>query len=436
VTELGTVLPGSRNFILSRQVELCLWRNQVIKLEKPKPLLNVSDYPRTYRPSGGWTVFLFLVAALVAIGGALGVWYFGTGHEVRSPKDAMMLVGVCSAFVLLGLWLILFLLRFRILLLADGIEVRGLIFARMLPRDEILGWKVVPGHNSPPVLVLVPRSEHGRPLKVMSIFKPDVAFEDWLKTLKNLDAEEARQSAEEIANDPEVGATPEERLAGLPRARRIAGALQIAAFSAMAWGAFYPRPYRAAILTLAVLPWVAVGIVWRSPGLYRIDERRNDVHPNVAVPFILPGFVLLLRMLFDLHVFEWQGAIWLSISVGVVLWFAALMADPALRARKGIALLLLLLTSAYGAGAGLEANALLDKNPETIYQAKVLAKNIESGRHTEYKLHLSPWGPKKETDMVSVRRKFYESVKPGESVCVALRPGALHVAWYAVRRCR
>jgi hypothetical protein len=405
----------------------------VIELEKPKPLLNVSDYPRTYRPSGDWTVFLFVVSAIVAIGGALLVWYFGTGHEVRGRNDATMLICVASAFIVLGISLILYLLRFRIVLLADRIEVRGLISTRMLRRDEILGWKFLSAN--PPVVVLVPRSER-RPLKVTSIIQPDEAFGTWVKTLTDLDAEEARQSAEEIANDPEVGGTPEERLAGLERAKRIAGALQIAAFGATAWGAFYPRPYRAAILTLVVLPWLAVSLVWRWPGLYRIDERRNDVHPNVAVPFMIPGFILGLRVLFDLHVLEWQRAISLSIGVGVVLWFAALMADPILRARKGVAVIFLLLTSAYGAGAGLEANALLDKTPETIYPAKVLAKHIDSGRHTEYNLHLSPWGPKKETNMVSVPRKFYESLQPGESVCIALRPGALHVAWYAVRRCR
>src|SRR3954453_11291038 len=97
----------------------------------------------------------------------------------------------------------------------------------------------------------------------------------------------------------------------------------------------------------------------RSHGLYRLDEERNDAHPNLAVPFIFPGFILALRAITDFEVVTWQRLGLIALAVGVLLLLLATIADPYTR-RKPVTLIALLFCSfMYGLGSGLEANALL-----------------------------------------------------------------------------
>src|SRR5437016_2822250 len=58
---------------------------------------NPSDYPRTYRASFGWLVYGLLVSGLLGTLSIAGAWYFGTGHEMRSPGQAIVFSTACIA---------------------------------------------------------------------------------------------------------------------------------------------------------------------------------------------------------------------------------------------------------------------------------------------------------------------------------------------------
>jgi hypothetical protein len=396
-----------------------------------------SKYPRVYRLAPGWAVGMLVFGAVAVGGSAFGIWRLCIQEYSRNPAGAIFLAVVFAAFALLGVWALWSVFKSRVVLYADRIESFGITGIKSLRRDQVLGRRLAKGRNSPGTLVLVPRNSQ-RPLMIGLCFRRDRVFDDWMSTFTDLDAQDLRASIEEITGGPESGSPRAELMQGLARGKRLARHLNLIMLIAAGWGWFYPQPYPLAVFVLALLPWVAVAIVAKSGGLFRIDERKNDAHPNVAPLFILPGFVLALRVLSDIHVWAWQPALYLSAAIAFVLWLAAAKADAALRVRRASLILMLLLCLGYGYGVGMEANAMLDRSPATIYAAAVRSKRVSSGRSTSYKLDLAPWGPgpTQEAGDVSVSRRLYESVKRGDSVCAALRPGAMGVSWYVVSRCR
>src|SRR6266478_2211943 len=97
------------------------------------PVFNPSLYPRTYKPSTGYVLFLGTASCLCAAGGIAGIAYFGTGHEVKGPRDEFMLVGLSALFLLLGLFLFGSVLTSRLIVSADSIELKYLVSSKLYP---------------------------------------------------------------------------------------------------------------------------------------------------------------------------------------------------------------------------------------------------------------------------------------------------------------
>jgi hypothetical protein len=65
---------------------------------------------------------------------------------------------------------------------------------------------------------------------------------------------------------------------------------------------------RPAVASLGLLPIIAIAIVAKSGGLYRINRRRNEVNPAFTTPISIPGFVLMLRAVLDINLLDWKQA--------------------------------------------------------------------------------------------------------------------------------
>jgi hypothetical protein len=316
-------------------------------------------------------------------------------------------------------------------LFPDRIEVEELTRTAVLSRQEIRGWRLLA--TSPPGFVLVPRDTSRRSIKVAQVFRLDPEFSEWLYSLPSLDREDARTSKVEIRNNTRLGATPGERMKTLIKGRRLARVLTVTAFLTILWGFIFPFPYELAISILAALPWIAVETVRRSGGLFRVDTNRNDTHPNVALPFIFPGLVLMLRSVSDYNVLQSPAVAWFSIGIGGLLCLSAFAVDPTLRGKVGTTASLFAFSLAYGYGFAIEANTLLDRSPGTSYIASVASKRIVKGKTTTYELSLGPWGPKTKSNKLTVSRATYDPIQPGDVVFLTLKQGALGVSWYFMR---
>src|SRR5918996_3980093 len=83
-------------------------------------------YPRIYGASLGWKIFLGLGGAAMGIAGLLGVWYFGSGHEVRNTAGLLIMVGISLSLAALGFYCAIAVMRGVVVLMPHAIELRGL----------------------------------------------------------------------------------------------------------------------------------------------------------------------------------------------------------------------------------------------------------------------------------------------------------------------
>ncbi len=400
------------------------------------PDFDSSLYPRTYRVSRGYFASLALLSGLVAIPGCVGIWYFGTGHETHGPRDAAIMVSVCGLFVLLGASLVAGLLRFQVTLGADYIEVHGFFTSRRMPRAEIAGFRILPTQYIATVVV-VPRDPHHKKLKFSQVLRTDDAFAAWLHTIPNLDAKELDESRAQLSADPDLGFMPDERTDRIKNAAQFAKAVNAIALVAGFWAWVYPRPYLPVIAALVLLPLVVIFEFVRSKGLYDLEGRRNEARPNVALALILPGPILALRALRDLHLLHWQSVIPAAVIVAAVL--VLIVARAGEEKRKTAFSFLLLFAGLFATYAGCviaDADVLLDRSSPVAYRAEVLSASVSHGKTTTYSLQLGPWGPRQNPEDVDVTSSVYNNVAPGDSVCLLLYPGTLRIPWFTVSPCR
>jgi hypothetical protein len=398
------------------------------------PPFDASNYPRTYRISAGYRTFFFILGGLAVVPGCLGVWYFGTGHEMSSSGQAAIMAGLCFLFVLLGAYLIIYALRTTVTLRADAIVVQGIFTSRTLLRADIASRRVLPTQYFS-TLVLIPRARDQKKLKVGLALRTDAAFTAWLADFPDLDAKELAESQESLAVDPDVGFHSEEHSQRIARARKLATPLNVVAVVSFFWGYIFPRPYLLVIAILSALPLIALGLLVQSRGIYQAEGRRNDARPSLAFVLIFPGVALALRAVLDLNLLQWKPILSATVLLAFVMTLAVAAADPGVRRRPAALLPFLLFGASYGYGLTAQANSLLDNSTPQTFQVAVVGKHISKGKSTSYYLHLDPWGPQTSATEVTVPASIYSSAVTGQQVCVYLHPGALRIPWYAVAPC-
>lgn len=400
----------------------------------PPRTFDPSRYPASYRMSSGYSV-LFCVLGGIALGaGGLGAWYFGTGHEIKTPGQLWMLVSICLGFMLLGGVLIASTLRSGVTLRADAIVVQGLFSSQTLLRDQIAGRRVVPTQYVS-TLEVVPRSSREKKLKIAMALRTDAAFEAWFTGLPDLDAAELAKSEADVTADPDLGFHSDDRKQRIAEAKKIARTLTIVTWAVFLWAFIFPKPYSLVVLILTCLPLVALLLLMRSRGIYQMEGRRNDARPSLAVAFLFPGMALALRTLQDFHLIRWLPILYVGVPCAAMLCWVVFNADHGIQKRRWSVLPIFLFGSFYTCAAIAEGNTLLDRAPAERFQTAVMNKRISSGRHTTYYLRLEPWGGQSMPSDVSVPRSLYAATTRGESVCVYLRPGAFQLPWYLVDRC-
>lgn len=401
------------------------------------PALPAGSYPRTYRMAL-W-VYLVMVPVGLAICAA-GIWlaFLLTRQQQTSPAAVAGVVALVAVVGGFGAWLIASALRSKVVLSEDAIEVYGAVRVRRLARAEIAGRRLLSAQYGQKMLLLEAKDPRTPALKLSSYssLRTDADWDAWMASLPDLDAQEVQALEAEVAANPELGSTPEERIGRLAAARRLAQWTNYVTYAIAAWGYLYPRPYGAAMLALAVLPWAALVLIAKSAGLLRADSRRGDPRPSLAIALIVPGIVLMVRALSDVGVLDLERTLIFAAVTAFVLGWAALMCDAAVRARPWNALLLMLFGCAYGYGTVVLANSQLDFAPGDVYHVQVLGRHVSRGsRSTTYYLRLDRWGPRTEQADVRVSADLYREAEPGTTVCVHRGPGALGISWYAVDLC-
>ena len=386
-------------------------------------------WPRVYRLRRGQRLFLGGIG-LVGIAGGLA----GAVAILLEGKEPPALALIPLAFVLLGAYLLAAVRVGRVVLYEDAIELVELGKGRRrLRKDEIAGFRLIPMQYGQAQLRFELRGGK-KPVKAHWVHESDEVLQSWLASLPDLDARERAQAEAELLRSTALGGSEAERLRALRRAKTTARVANGVAIAATLWGWIFPRPYLAAVSTLAALPLAAIALLASGRGRYAFDARRTEPRPSLALAVLGPGLILGLRAILDVHVLDvWPllaGAVIGAVAVAAVLAAVA----PDFRKIWAVALMTPLLAF-HPWGALALGNAVFDRAAPEVSRAAVRGKHVSSGKQTSYELELGPWGPVAEETTVEVARVVYDRVATGDSVCVLLRPGALGARWYVVLRC-
>jgi hypothetical protein len=393
-----------------------------------------SGYPRTYEVALGWKLFLIPSGILFTLAGIGGIVFLlhSLSNNTNRPVWAIVFLGVLSAaFAVLGAYAALSVLSYRVTLTADGIEVVEPFRRRRLLTREIQGLRTVRTQQGPPTIVLVPNDRKAKKLKISLVLNRDRAFEEWYARLTDLDHRDVHQSERQLAQTLYQDLLPHERSARIKRLRSVAKWLNGATFTLCIAALGLPDYGHLVTGTLLGLPWVAVWMVSRFQPLYRFGAKRNDAHPDLTAPLMIPGLVLAVRAMTDLHTLDWHAPLMLSVVGGLALSGFALRVDPWFRQQHWAALLMGLFVCAYG----LELNALADSTVPSVYATQVLGKRVSHGKSSTYYLRVTAWGPISEDADVSVSAGRYQATRIGDRVCVFLGSGAFRIPWFQIRDC-
>jgi hypothetical protein len=389
-------------------------------------------WPRIYRPTRGYRLFLGGLGVLALAGGVAAA--VGILHDPKAP--AALGVGIGGGFALLGAFLVASVIRERVALFEDGtVEFTELFRGRTRLRPaEIAGLRSL-SHQGVTYAFFHFREQARKPFKVGLICERDEHFDRWLAAFPDLDSVERAAAEEAILNDAALGDDPAAREAALARARLLTRLLSGAAWAAVAWGWFRPRPYEAAIATLAAIPALAVALLFAKRGVVGVDERRNDPRPSVLVPILMPGLVLTLRGLLDFHVVDARALLAWAAPLALALTGLLVAGDAQLRRRWFMPPLAFLFAAPLAWGAVAEANVLLDASPPQRHRVAVTGKHVSSGKVTTWKVTLAPFGSVETAEDADLRRADYDAIRVGDELCVALHAGRLGARWLDVRRC-
>jgi hypothetical protein len=392
-----------------------------------------SDYPATYRFGPLWRVFLAIFFGLLFFG-AVAVEY--RIICIQPIGTALLVLLVMGPLAALFVWLFAIVLTFRVTLASDAIETSTLWTSRRLQRDQIDGYRQRDRGSGGKFLELIPALSHARKIHLpVKFLQTDAAFFGWFSAFRDLDAADEENSLAAAMNNPEFGTTPQQRLNRLAVARKLAKALTALAWVLGVWSFVWPHPYWLAITTLAALPAIALLLVILSGGLFRIFAM-TKIEVGVGMVFAFPAAVIAIRVMQDLDMVSEWPLIGASVAAAGVSVFATALIDRKAASRPVVLINGALIGGLYFFGLIGEANALLDRSPESIVRTQIMKKRVSEGQTTRYYFTLAPWGSQSEPDDARVTRNLYDSLQPGNMVCVAPHSGALGMPWFTVDECR
>lgn len=376
-----------------------------------------------------WLRFIF---------GFFGI-FFTLGTLATALDSLLVPPGARSQFLFVVLFLAfpaayLLGLTFRARLVIEGsrLEMRGAFFQRTAERSEIEGIRVV-GARFGSYRQFILKSG-GRPISIHSGVKTDSRFDAWIEGIPDLNRRDRDALLAKIEQHPDLGDTPQARLASLVRARQINTAAMVAIVAAALgfnlssghWLVFCG-------IVLALAPFGLAWLCWRQPLLYGMFRRKLDPRTEASHALLISAFGLVFHM--QQFNFVSLKPLWVGSALLALVTFAVYYAPTLSSGGKRALFATLMLAVLYAYGAVTMTDACLDSSAGKHYSARVLGGHVNRGRSTSYYLQLAPWGPLAGSGDVRVPSPLYHSTAPGDSVCLDLHPGWLHIPWFHVAAC-
>jgi hypothetical protein len=389
-----------------------------------------------YRATAAWMVGQIAVSIMFVAAGAAGVWGFGVVAEaLRGTSAGLALVFLSALLATAGVLIAVDARLSHVVLQSSALRIVELWRTRQVRREDIATRQTVRRPNSPAQLVLRFKDPARRAVKLPLVFALDTRFDAWFQPIPDLDVAAAAALDAEIRNAPELGQTPEERLARFAQARKFARYAAFVGPALYLWSSFYPHPYSLIIGLLAMVPWLAVALIAKTPGVYQLTGDARSGRPDLTAALLGSALIFALRAFSDVHILDWKALAPWAVGAGGLLAAAITWANRSAVRRWSTAFVILLVSIAYGVGAATSANALLDTSTASSYRPVVLGKHVSGGRSRSYYLNVEPWGPRTTVADITVAPAVFNQARVGQSICVVLHGGALASPWYHASVC-
>ncbi len=384
-----------------------------------------------FRTAKGWRIFIYIFSPLL-IGLFIYVGFIPFTSENSNLTLKLILIPISLVGTILFIYGLVETIRSRIIIEENSISSLSILGTRTLDFHEIKGFRIDENY-----IRIISNFKNKKSINISLYIEKSGQIIEWVSNnFIELDSHEAKQEEQQILTDLEFGINVQTREAKLNEARTVAKYINIVGGLTCAWLWFYPRPYLFSISVGMVVPALAFVSVYLYRGLIRFDERRNSAHPSIIYGFLLPSVGLLIRAIMDYEMLEYKS-IWIAISISTIaLTFLFILGTKEIKFQKFVdyvtTLSLAGMILCYSYGTYVTSNCLFDKSEPEIFKSEVTDKEISSGKSTTYYLTLKPWGPRTETERVSVTKDEYEVTAKGDTVDIYLRQGLLKTPWFYV----
>lgn len=151
-----------------------------------------SCYPRNYPPSLLWRLFFIFLG--ITVGAGLPYLVLSVSGRGISGSPSILLL---LPLPLGGIYLILWVRRFKVVLKPDAIESHRIFSTRRLIRSEIKERYNVSanGRGAFSQLVLVPRNGKVKELRILMIIQNDALFDAWFAAIPDAEDQERAPAA-------------------------------------------------------------------------------------------------------------------------------------------------------------------------------------------------------------------------------------------------
>jgi len=329
--------------------------------------------------------------------------------------------------LVIGIYLLLMVLRSRLTIDGTHIEVRGAFREKSAELGEVEGFRTVTTRNgSYWRLQLKP----GRgSITIQKWFDCD-DLRAWFQQLTDLDEQDRKQLLNEIEQDQELGATPEQRMGALAAAKQINVGLSaiavIAAVGLFAGGVRWRLP---AAIVLALIPVAVLYLLNTEPLLYALGKSRRDPRTELSIALLAAAMGFFFNGV-QTHFVSWMPMLPAMALVALGFIAAFYMLGHKGPRTRGFHALVLICGGLFSMGLIAECDTQLDNAKPIPYAAQVVNKHTASGKSTTYYLDFDAWGPFDSANQVSVPKSVYDAAEPGVTVCFDVYSGALHAVWF------
>ena len=371
--------------------------------------------------------FLILGLALIALG-VFGT-YALTGTTNKNPL-------VLPAFLLFplgfGAYLMALALRSRVVVDGPRIEVRTPFGEKTADASEVEGYRDISTRNGSFWRLQL---KEGRGAITIQKWFDSPELRAWMQQITDLDERDRKAILDEIEQNQELGATPEERLSALKQARLWNVGLTMVAIAAAVFRLFPANPFfLISAVLLALTPPVILYLLHRSPLLFVLGKPKRDPRTDFTFAFIAAVVGLFLGNI-GVHLVSLSSLLPAILLVSLATCAGLLLVSRSAAGARGAWIVIVMLSGSYGYGLVTSADTLPDHAKPQRYSASIVGKHTSSGRSTTYYLDLAPWGPLPDENRLSVSKRLYDAATVGELTCLELHQGYLHAPWYRQVEC-